>query len=372
MGALRHRPGQRRASSSRGCSRRTSTRGELLLKGLLESLADRGARVDARHRAGAADRARRRAQPDAAVGDAGRRAPSSSLCRSFHPVIVAILFVKAVGFGALAGILALMVASVGFIGKLFTEAIEEISLKQVEAVRATGAPFASVLAFGVLPQVFSRFIGFATYQLDSNLRNSTMVGIVGAGGIGGTLFAAFQRFDYDFVCAILISIIALIMVGEVLATGARDLHRQRDVRRPLPPARRGVARARAGRRLMADAATLPRAHAERVWRRFTPRAAADALRRLPRDRRGDRRVGAHGRGHPGIPVRRARADRRPARRACGRSTGALSGGRARGAGRDAAHRDARHAARAAARAAGRRAGRAQPRAVHAAQPASRS
>lgn len=145
------------------------------------------------------------------------------LARSFHPVVVAILFVKAVGFGALAGILALTVASIGFIGKLFTEAIEEVSIKEVEAVRATGAPFASVLAFGVLPQVFSRFIGFATYQLDSNLRNSTMVGIVGAGGIGGTLFAAFQRFDYDFVSAILISIIALIMVGEVLATCVRRI-----------------------------------------------------------------------------------------------------------------------------------------------------
>ena len=145
------------------------------------------------------------------------------LARSFHPVIVAILFVKAVGFGALAGILALTVASIGFIGKLITEAIEEISLKQVEAVRATGASFLSVLWFGVLPQVFSRFIGFATYQLDSNLRNSTMVGIVGAGGVGGTLFAAFQRFDYDFVCAILISIITLIMVGEVLATAVRAI-----------------------------------------------------------------------------------------------------------------------------------------------------
>ncbi len=143
--------------------------------------------------------------------------------RSFHPVIVAILFVKAVGFGALAGILALTVASVGFIGKLFTEAIEEISLKQVEAVRATGASFASVLAYGVMPQVFSRFIGFATYQLDSNLRNSTMVGIVGAGGIGGTLFAAFQRFDYDFVCAILIAIISVIMAGEILATAVRAI-----------------------------------------------------------------------------------------------------------------------------------------------------
>jgi phosphonate transport system permease protein len=158
--------------------------------------------------------------------------------RSFHPVIVAILFVKAVGFGALAGILALAVASLGFAAKLFAEAIEEISLKQVEAVRATGAPFMSLIAYGVMPQVFSRFIGFCTYQLDSNLRNSTMVGIVGAGGIGGTLFAAFQRFDYDYVCAILISIIALIMVGEILATqvraifidgfSLRDIFRRRD------------------------------------------------------------------------------------------------------------------------------------------------
>lgn len=140
-----------------------------------------------------------------------------ALCRSLHPVIVAILFVKAVGFGALAGILALTVASIGFIGKLFTEAIEEISLKQVEAVRATGASFFNVLTYGVLPQVFARFIGFSTYQFDSNLRNSTMVGIVGAGGVGGTLFSAFQRFDYDFVSAILLTLIAIIMLGEVLA-----------------------------------------------------------------------------------------------------------------------------------------------------------
>ncbi|HVL57328.1 MAG TPA: phosphonate ABC transporter, permease protein PhnE [Burkholderiaceae bacterium] len=144
-----------------------------------------------------------------------------ALCRSFHPVIVAILFVKAVGFGALAGIAALTVASIGFVGKLFAEAIEEISLKQVEAIRATGAPFMNVIAFSVLPQVLARFIGFATYQLDSNLRNSTMVGIVGAGGIGGTLFSAFQRFDYDFVLAILIAIIAMIMVSEVASQWVR-------------------------------------------------------------------------------------------------------------------------------------------------------
>ena len=147
--------------------------------------------------------------------------------RSFHPVIVAIVFVKAVGFGAIAGIGALIVGSVGFIGKLFAEAIEEISLKQVEAVRATGASFMNVITFGVMPQVFGRFIGFATYQLDSNLRNSTMVGIVGAGGIGGTLFSAFQRFDYDFVAAILLSIIALIFAGELLATWVRGVFLER-------------------------------------------------------------------------------------------------------------------------------------------------
>ena len=147
------------------------------------------------------------------------------VCRSFHPVIVAILFVKAVGFGALAGILALTIASLGFLGKLFTEAIEEISLKQVEAVRSTGAPFMSVITYGVLPQVYTRFIGFASYELDANLRNSTLVGIVGAGGIGGTLFAAFQRFDYDFVCAIILSIIALIVLGEALTNGVKKVFR---------------------------------------------------------------------------------------------------------------------------------------------------
>ncbi len=146
-----------------------------------------------------------------------------SVCRSLHPVIVAILFVKAVGFGALAGILALVVASIGFIGKLFAEAIEEISIKQVEAVRATGASFMNVILFGVLPQVLPRFVGFSTYQLDSNLRNSTMVGIVGAGGVGGVLFSAFQRFEYGFVLTILLTIIAIIVVGELLANAVKKV-----------------------------------------------------------------------------------------------------------------------------------------------------
>jgi phosphonate transport system permease protein len=146
-----------------------------------------------------------------------------ALCRSFHPMIVAILFVKAVGFGALAGILALIVSSIGFIAKLFAEAIEEMSMKQVEAVRATGASWMNVLIMGVLPQVIARFVGFSAYQLDSNLRNSTMVGIVGGGGIGATLFTAYQRFDYDYVMTILLAIIAIIMVSELLSGWLRKV-----------------------------------------------------------------------------------------------------------------------------------------------------
>jgi phosphonate ABC transporter permease subunit PhnE len=146
------------------------------------------------------------------------------LCRTYHPIIVAILFVKAVGFGALAGVLALIVATLGFIGKLFAEAVEEISMKPIEALRAAGATFLGVVFMGVLPQVMARFIGFSAYQLDSNLRNSTFVGIVGGGGIGATLFTAFQRFDYDFVLTIILAIIALVMVGELFSNLMRRLY----------------------------------------------------------------------------------------------------------------------------------------------------
>jgi phosphonate transport system permease protein len=146
-----------------------------------------------------------------------------AVMRSFHPVIVAILFVKAVGFGALAGILALVVSTIGFVSKLFAEVVEEISANQVEAVRATGGSFGHVLVFGVLPQVMARFVGLAVYQFDSNLRNSTMVGIVGGGGIGAPLFTAYQRFDYDVVLTILLIIIALIMLCEVASARIRSI-----------------------------------------------------------------------------------------------------------------------------------------------------
>lgn len=139
------------------------------------------------------------------------------LARSFHPVIVAIIFVKAVGFGPLAGVLTLIVYSIGFVAKMLAERIEEIDFGQVEAMRAAGAPFLSTLIYAIFPQILPRQIGLTIYQLDSNLRASAVVGIVGAGGIGATLANAFGRYDYDFALAITLVIIGVILVSEAVS-----------------------------------------------------------------------------------------------------------------------------------------------------------
>ena len=139
------------------------------------------------------------------------------IARSFHPVIVAIIFVKAVGFGPLAGALTLVVYSIGFVAKLLAERIEEIDFGQVEALRAAGAPFVSTMFYAILPQIMPRMVGLGIYQLDSNLRASAVVGIVGAGGIGSTLANAFGRYDYDFALAITMVIVGAILISEALS-----------------------------------------------------------------------------------------------------------------------------------------------------------
>jgi len=144
-----------------------------------------------------------------------------SLGRTFHEIIVAIIMVKAVGFGPLAGMLTLTVNSLGFFSKLLAEQIEQIDRNQVEAVRATGAGRGAVLLFGVLPQVLPRIVGLTVYQWDIHLRQSTIIGIVGAGGIGTTLYNSFSRYDYDFSLAILLVIIAIVALGEWVSAWAR-------------------------------------------------------------------------------------------------------------------------------------------------------
>ncbi len=143
--------------------------------------------------------------------------------RSLHPVVLGVLFVSAVGFGAFAGILTLIMYTIGFVGKLLAEAIEEIKYGQVEGVRCTGAGYFTTLVYAVFPQVLPRLIGLSVYQLDINLRASAIVGLVGAGGIGGTLNTAFGRYDYATASAILLVMIGIILVAEGISGRLRRL-----------------------------------------------------------------------------------------------------------------------------------------------------
>lgn len=144
------------------------------------------------------------------------------LSRTFHEIIVAILFVKIFSFGPLAGVLTLTVGSTSFISKMLAEDIENMPPGQMEAVRATGADFPKLLIYCISPQALPRYLGVSIYRLDANIRHSTVVGIVGAGGIGQVLAASFSRYDYDFSLAIILTIIALVIVGEFFSNWVRE------------------------------------------------------------------------------------------------------------------------------------------------------
>ena len=144
-----------------------------------------------------------------------------TVSRAFHELIVAIIIVKAVGFGALAGVLALSFKTVGFFAKLLAEDIEDIDAGQMEAVSATGANSGQTLLFGVVPQVLPRIVGLTIYRWDINIRHSTVVGIVGAGGIGATLISSFDKYDYDFSLTIILTIVAVVIVGEIVSAYVR-------------------------------------------------------------------------------------------------------------------------------------------------------
>ena len=143
------------------------------------------------------------------------------LSRTFHEIIIAILFVKIFGFGPLAGVLTLMVGSTSFISKMLAEDIENLPPGQLEAIRATGASFPKLLIYCISPQALPRYLGVSIYRLDANVRHSTVVGIVGAGGIGQVLAASFSRYDYDFSLAILMTIVSLVFLGEFFSNWVR-------------------------------------------------------------------------------------------------------------------------------------------------------
>jgi phosphonate transport system permease protein len=137
-----------------------------------------------------------------------------AVSRSFQEIIIAIFMVKLFGFGPFAGFLTLSIATIGFYGKLLAEDIEDMDPGQAEAVKATGAGWFQWLNYSVQPQVLPRMIGLGMYRFDINFRESAVVGIVGAGGIGATLNTAFDRYEFDSAAAILLVIIAIVMFVE--------------------------------------------------------------------------------------------------------------------------------------------------------------
>jgi phosphonate transport system permease protein len=141
--------------------------------------------------------------------------------RSINSLIWALMLVTIVGPGVFAGILAIGLRSIGFCAKLLYEAIEEIDESQVEAVRATGASGAQVTAYGIVPQVMPAFAGISVFRWDINIRESTVLGLVGAGGIGLPLNAAITTLAWTQVSLILLVIVATVVLSEWVSAKVR-------------------------------------------------------------------------------------------------------------------------------------------------------
>jgi phosphonate transport system permease protein len=141
--------------------------------------------------------------------------------RSVNSLVWALLFVGIFGPGALAGTLAIAFRSIGLVGKLFGEALEEAQAGPIEALAAAGAPWTSRMTFGYWPQVKPAFWSIALFRWDINVRESAVLGIVGAGGIGMALDSALNLFQWDRVAVILLAIFVVVIVAEVVVTQLR-------------------------------------------------------------------------------------------------------------------------------------------------------
>jgi len=144
-----------------------------------------------------------------------------AVSRSLQEIIIAIFLVAMFGFGPFAGFLTLSFATIGFLAKLLAEDIEEVDRDQMEAIRATGAGWWQLVDYAVRPQVTPRLIGLTLYRVDINFRESAVIGIVGAGGIGATLNTAIDRYEYDSAGAILLLIIGIVMLAEYASSHVR-------------------------------------------------------------------------------------------------------------------------------------------------------
>ena len=148
-----------------------------------------------------------------------------NVMRGINEIILALIFVAAVGLGPFAGVLAIALHNAGILGKMFAEQIEEIDEGPLDALRAAGAGTWQRIVFGVLPQVLPDWIGIILYRFETNIRISTVLGMVGAGGIGYELIASMKLFAYEDTAACVLVILALVLVADLISSKLREMIR---------------------------------------------------------------------------------------------------------------------------------------------------
>jgi phosphonate transport system permease protein len=143
--------------------------------------------------------------------------------RAINEIVFALLFVVAVGLGPPAGVLALAVHNIGIVAKLFSEAVEAIDPRPVEGIRATGASRLQEVVFGVVPQVMPLWSSYTLYRFETNVRSATVLGIVGAGGIGQSLYENIRSFQYAETAAIIIIVVLTVMLIDIVSARIRKV-----------------------------------------------------------------------------------------------------------------------------------------------------
>jgi phosphonate transport system permease protein len=141
--------------------------------------------------------------------------------RAINEMVFAMLFIVAVGLGPFAGVLALFVHTTGVLAKLFSEAVESIDSQPVEGIRATGANALEEIVYGILPQVLPLWISFSLYRFESNVRSASVVGMVGAGGVGVVLWEIIRGFQYAETCAVMIIIVITVTLIDLVSARIR-------------------------------------------------------------------------------------------------------------------------------------------------------
>lgn len=141
--------------------------------------------------------------------------------RAINELVFAILFVAAVGLGPFAGVMALFVHNLGIVAKLFSEAVEAIDPRPAEGIQATGASRLQQIIYGVIPQVLPLWTSFSLYRFETLVRSATVLGIVGAGGIGFTFYESFRSFQYDRASAVIIVVIISVTIIDVISSQLR-------------------------------------------------------------------------------------------------------------------------------------------------------